>query len=194
MAGGGFPWNGPFGRSQEAASVESVNRALQQTHHRIDQQATTISNIGRQVTAMQSHLHHQALKEAIRENLREAQGYATFVMGAGYAGAFALWQMVKAELHPTVHALTGLSLGWSLAAYVAWEVYRMASTAFAQSAAHAQLGEIDSDAPSAQELLDRVERRHTVLWPMALAWSVYPALLAGAMLLGSLAYRLVQTL
>lgn len=194
MGGGGFQWNGPRGRPQEAASVESVTREFQRTHQQINQHASVLNSLGRQVHGMQSQLQHQALKEAIRENLKEAQSYAAFVMGAGYAGAFALWQMVKAELHPTVHALTGLSLGWSLAAYVAWEVYRMASAAFAQSEVRAQLDEIDSDAPSAQEVLDRLERRHTVLWPMALAWSVYPALLAGAMLLGSLAYRLVQSL
>ena len=55
----------------------------------------------------------------------KAGAYTNLIIGAGYAGAFAVWGFTREHLPPTATIWVALFLSGSLAGFVAFEVYQM---------------------------------------------------------------------
>lgn len=64
----------------------------------------------------------------------QAVAYNNVVIGAGYAGAFALWNIVKGDLSVQASRWVVITLGISLLAFIAWNVFTMIWIAIERSA------------------------------------------------------------
>jgi hypothetical protein len=103
----------------------------------------------------------------------------------GYAGFFALWTLVKAELTPQLHAWAALLVGLSLVFFVGWEVIKMAATTLQIRHLEERLAadnfsprQASADMKSGGSQIDRY-------WGLAFALAIVPALLgAGALFYG----------
>jgi hypothetical protein len=51
--------------------------------------------------------------------------FTNVITAAGYAGAFALWNMVRGQLPPAASLWVVISLGISLLVFIAWNVFQM---------------------------------------------------------------------
>lgn len=138
---------------------------------------------------------HNAQIEATRAFLDQAHGhastYSTVIIGAGYAGFFALWNMVDKSLAPWAHALSGILIGLSLLLFVGWETTKMIWT----SVEHVRLQKLLVDGtltwPAFQEALKTHGRRVGVVWVFFLVPTMAFGFSAGAVLLWHFVKRLV---
>jgi hypothetical protein len=55
----------------------------------------------------------------------QTAAYTNLTIGAGYAGAFALWNIVKGTLTPTASNWIVLLLGVSLVTFISWNTFQM---------------------------------------------------------------------
>lgn len=67
----------------------------------------------------------KAQRELVDTSFSKGKDHVNLVIGAGYAGFFALWALVKAHLTATTTYLSGLLIALSLASFIGWELYSM---------------------------------------------------------------------
>ena len=89
-----------------------------------------------QVQRIEMRLDHEATqdgikaikKELLESNLKifdRAQSYVNVISIAGYAAAFTIWSTNKTAFTLKINLTIALLLGFSLAIFVAWEMYSM---------------------------------------------------------------------
>jgi hypothetical protein len=71
-------------------------------------------------------------------NFKDAVAYNQVIIGAGYAGAFALWNMAKGYIPPAGSLWVVSSLGISLFLFIMWNVFSMAWLALNAQTYHQQ--------------------------------------------------------
>ena len=69
----------------------------------------------------------------------QAISFSNVVIGAGYAGALALWSVVKGQLDPTASNWVVISLALSMITFIAWNVFQMIWFATERLAYHTHL-------------------------------------------------------
>lgn len=99
--------------------------------------------------------------------------------------------MVEGDLNGAVEAASALLMGFSLSVYVAWEVGVMIARSMYISKARAAAGRRDLIAT--QQLGQEFEALQLRYWPLAVWASVLPATLAGFMMMGALAWKLLES-
>lgn len=67
----------------------------------------------------------EAQKELLNKIFEQAQAYTNMILAAGYAGAFAIWALVKDELSSGQTLWSALLLSTSLISFVVWELLGM---------------------------------------------------------------------
>jgi hypothetical protein len=72
----------------------------------------------------------EMLVEVNTKAFDQASAYTNLVTLAGYAGGFAIWSATRSELTRTINISFALALGFSLAVFVFFEVYKMIDAAY----------------------------------------------------------------
>jgi hypothetical protein len=183
-------------REPQFVELRSAQELQRRIEARLKEHAFALSDLANRVAEMQYRDQLRTYKEVLREEHRSAQGYSSMVIGVGYAGYFTLWGLTKSDPISRLQAWSALLIGISLALYVAWEVYVMASNAL-----HASVIEQQLKSESARSDFDAINAaradhcaKHRTYWPMALAFTTVPALLGAAAMLWGLVARVAATL
>src|SRR5690606_4600684 len=66
-----------------------------------------------------------AQKELLAHTFSQAQAYTNLILVAGYAGFFAIWTQLGADMTRATKFWSGLLIALSVAGFIAWEVYGM---------------------------------------------------------------------
>lgn len=66
----------------------------------------------------------QAQKELLSEGFQRANAYTNLILGAGYAGFFAVWAFTRAELSTALIFWSAILVTISLLTFVSFEVFR----------------------------------------------------------------------
>ena len=128
----------------------------------------------------------------------KAAGYHQIIVGAGYAGAFALWNVVKGQLSPVASNWIVLSIGVSLTFFIAWNVYGMIWLAIEQqryfSKTAGKVGAAYIEAYRQAELISlRNYREHFLpLWRYQLPITIVTAVIGLGILLVNVAINLLN--
>lgn len=176
------------------ADARAVDEAMRQIDKVFKQHQAQIERLGAQVAKLQYYEDLNRYKEALRENVRGSIAYTNVVVGLGYAGYFALWKLVETSLSPRDHALAGLWMAMSLAAFILFEVAVMIRRSWTVHDLQVALDEAGS-ANDTQVAVDRIikqaERFAARIWPYALVASIGPAVVGSYYLFSALMHGLL---
>lgn len=184
MSGGGSGW-GWIGRDLDPPRVTNIEVWTKQVATQVNR-LTQEANRIRQVEAeMKARDQLDLVKELMDKQHAHQSAYNTVIIGVGYAGFFALWNLVKDGDRPGLHAFAGLMIAVSLILYVGWEVGQMIYRTVQLQRITQEL-ETGSRVDQLQVFADGmrgIERRAFRWWPVVLVPCVVTGLVGGAALL-----------
>ena len=115
-------------REPQFVDVKSVQALQDRIEHRLKEHADAINKLRELENEMRYDKQVQMQRELVDKLQARSASYANVVIGFGYAGFFALWNMVEKVMPPWAHSVAGLCIGASLALFVGWEVFQMIFT------------------------------------------------------------------
>ena len=141
----------------------------------------------------QEKVHDEIDKRMIANNAAlfdKAQGYMNFVVSFGYAGFFAIWSLIREQMHPWDMKFVAVLLGASLLTFVTWTVINSTLSIQGISRVAKTFGKTMD---SREDMLDAVLEaeaknqvvglRLQVFWLPVFAFTVFTGFLAGVTLL-----------
>lgn len=111
----------------------------------------------------------EAQKELTAHAFGQAQAYTNVILVVGYAGFFAIWSFVKADMTRAQVFWSGLLIALSLTAFILWEIYG----AFYRSRSLLSLARAVNDPSNFEKLIaqHRSEERTRVIW-LGRVWAI----------------------
>jgi hypothetical protein len=85
--------------------------------------------VGPQDTVEQNELasgYRKGVVEIQSQLFDKAATYSNLIMVAGYAGVFTIWGNIKTQLTPATNLWIALLLGFSLCAFICYQIFKMA--------------------------------------------------------------------
>jgi hypothetical protein len=169
------------GTAIKIVTPDELNKLLKRYDARLEDHARHLRDLRRFENEVSMDRQLQAQQELNDKLQGHLQSYANLIIGLGYAGFFALWNMVEKSIPAPAHALAGLLIGASLIVFVGYEVARTIWTSVClRRQAKVLRGASGRAVPTIGELVDMhedLERRARKPW---LAVVVVTIITAGA--------------
>lgn len=178
------------------ATVDSVNELVRKIEGRFTEHARHLNELRKFEGEIRMDQQLRAQQDLNDKLMAHSQSYANVVIGVGYAGFFALWNVIEKSMPSWAHATAGLLIGVSLAVFVAWEVVKMIWSALHLRSVRDNLKN-DKGTLTICELVavhERHERRAFGPWIVALVATVGPAAISAGLILWFLAKQLFSRL
>jgi len=154
------------------------------------------------VQALAEKAQHEAHEKRIEETTKllsalydRAAAYTNLIIVAGYAGFFAVWGSVKADLFKFEMLASALCLSFSLLVFVFWEVSVMLYASRALGNLNKVLQAPPQDFEKQLQKHNALEAKRAVsirrIWYGILLLTIVPGLIGGAILMGGFIRQLI---
>lgn len=195
MAGGDRGWGGWFGHDRPLQQVTNLDAWSKQVANQINLLGKEVNRMRQVEAEMRAREQMELVKELMDKQHAHQSAYNAVIIGVGYAGFFALWNLVKGGDRPGLYAFAGLMIALSLMLYVGWEVGQMIYRTLQLQRITRQLEtnpRIDALQAFAEGMRG-IERSAFRWWKIVLVPCVATGLLGGAALLFVFVLDLVDT-